>query len=78
MIDGSSIYTYNTYHGAQVIDGIVEHTYYNIKTFDFSILYTTIPHTLLKSRIKELLQGCFSEKNGKQRYLCFVIGRDKI
>jgi len=26
MIDGSSIYTYNTYHGAQVIDGNVEHT----------------------------------------------------
>ena len=35
-----------------------------IKTFDFSTLYTTIPHTLLKSRIKELIQRCFSKKNG--------------
>jgi len=25
----------------------------NIKTFDFSTLYTTIPHILLKSRIKK-------------------------
>jgi hypothetical protein len=29
-----------------------------IKTFDFSTFYTTIPHTLLKSRIKELIQRC--------------------
>ena len=33
---------------------------YNIfKTCDFSTLYTTIPHMLLKSRIKELIQRCF-------------------
>jgi len=29
------------------------------KTCDFSTLYTTIPHMLLKSRIKELIQRCF-------------------
>jgi len=35
---------------------------YNIfKTCDFSTLYTTIPHMLLKSRIKELIQRCFLE-----------------
>ena len=49
----------------------------SIKTFDFSILYTTIPHTLLKSRIKELIQRCFSKKNGEQMYQYLVIGRDK-
>jgi hypothetical protein len=47
----------------------------SIKTFDFSILYTSIPHTLLKSRIKELFYRCIS-KNEKQRYQHLVIGRD--
>jgi hypothetical protein len=51
--------------------------YIYIKTFDFSTLYTTIPHKLLKSRIKELIQRCFSKKNGEQRYQYLVIGRDK-
>jgi hypothetical protein len=46
-------------------------------TFDFSILYTIIPHTLLKSNIKELIQRCFSQKNGEQRDQYLVIGRDK-
>ena len=49
----------------------------SIKAFDFSTLYTTIPHTLLKSRNKELIQRCFSKKNGEQRYQYLVIGRDK-
>jgi hypothetical protein len=48
----------------------------SIKTFDFSILYTSIPHTLLKSRIKELFHHCISKKNEKQRYQHLVIGRD--
>ena len=38
---------------------------------------TTIPHMLLKSRIKELIQHCFSKKNREQRYQYLVIGRDK-
>jgi microcystin degradation protein MlrC len=28
----------------------------NIKTFDFSTLYTTIPHSNLNDRLKELVQ----------------------
>ena len=32
---------------------------------------------LLKSRIKELIQHCFSKKNQEQRYQYLVIGRDK-
>ena len=51
---------------------------YTIKTFDFSTLYTTIQHTLLKSRIKELIQCCFKNKNGEQRYQYFVVCRDKL
>jgi len=49
----------------------------NIKTIDFSTLHTTIPHTRLKSRIKELILRCFSKKNGEQMYQYLVIGRDK-
>jgi uncharacterized membrane protein len=33
--------------------------YNNIKTFDFSTLYTTIPHSKLKDRLKELVQLSF-------------------
>ena len=33
---------------------------------------------LLKSSIKELIQRCFSKKNGEQRYQYLVIGRDKF
>jgi hypothetical protein len=49
----------------------------SIKAFDFSTLCTTITHTLLKSRIKELIQHCFSKRNGEQRYQYLVIGREK-
>jgi len=30
-----------------------------IKTFDYSTLYTTIPHSKLKDRLRELVQLCF-------------------
>ena len=32
---------------------------------------------LLQYRIKELIQRCFSKKNGEQRYQYLVTGRDK-
>ena len=48
----------------------------SIKTFDLLTLYTIIPHTQLKSRIKELIQPCFSKKNREQMYQYFGIGRD--
>jgi hypothetical protein len=34
----------------------------SIKTFDFSTLYTTIPHSKLKNKLKELVQLCFIKK----------------
>jgi hypothetical protein len=53
----------------------------SIKTFDFSTSYTSIPHTLLKSRIKELFSGTSQKKktpkNGEQRHPYLIIGRDK-
>jgi hypothetical protein len=34
----------------------------SIKTFDFSTLYTTIPHSKLKDRLRELVQLCLHKK----------------
>jgi len=34
----------------------------SIKTFDFSTLYTTIPHSKLKDRLRELVQLSFMKK----------------
>ena len=48
----------------------------SIKTFDLSTLYTTIPHSKLKKRLRELVQLCFIKKNGKRRYKYLVLGRD--
>ena len=49
----------------------------SIKTFDFSTLYTTIPHSKLKEKLNELVQLCFMKKNGERRYKYLVLGRDK-
>ena len=49
---------------------------YIIKTFHFSTLYITIPHTLLISSNKELIDRRFSYKYGEQRYPYLAIGRD--
>ena len=47
----------------------------SIKLFDFSTLYTTIPHSKLKDRFRELIQLCVIKKNGQRKYL--VLGRDR-
>jgi hypothetical protein len=49
----------------------------SIKTIDFSTLYTTIPHSKLKDKLRELLQLCFIQKNGQRRYKYLVLGRDR-
>jgi hypothetical protein len=49
----------------------------SIKTFDFSTLYTIIPHSKLKDRLRELIQLCFIEKNGQRRYKYLMLGRDR-
>ena len=46
-------------------------------TFDFSTLYTTIPHSKLKDKLRELIQLCFINKNGQRRYHYLVLGRDR-
>jgi hypothetical protein len=46
----------------------------SIKTYDFSTLYSTIPHDKLKSR---LLDNCFVNKNGEKKYSYLVISHQK-
>ena len=47
---------------------------FSIKTYDFSTLYTTIPHSKLKSRLKDIIYHSFINKTtGKRRYKYIVI-----
>ena len=40
----------------------------SIQTFDFSTLYTSIPHDLLTSRMNNIINNAFKHKNGATRY----------
>jgi hypothetical protein len=44
----------------------------SIKTFDFSTLYTTLPHDKLKTRLKETIHKAFSYRNYGSKFV--VIG----
>jgi hypothetical protein len=46
-----------------------------IKTYDFSTLYTTIPHNKLKSRLFQIIDNLFLNKNGTRKYNFLVIGK---
>ena len=48
----------------------------SIKSFDFSTLYTTIPHQKLKSRLATIIQNSFIHKNGNRRYKFLVLGHE--
>jgi hypothetical protein len=51
----------------------------SIKTIEFSTLYySTIPHSKLKNRLRELVQLSFINKSGQRRYKYLVIGRDRV
>ena len=39
----------------------------SVQTFDFSTLYTSIPHGLFKSRISTLIRKSFKKKREKKR-----------
>jgi hypothetical protein len=41
----------------------------SIKTFDFSTLYTTIPHDKLKTRLKETIHKAFSHRNYGSKFV---------
>ena len=48
----------------------------NIKSFDFSTLYTAIPHQKLKSRLATIIRNSFLHKNENRRYKYLVLGRE--
>ena len=48
----------------------------SIKSFNFSTLYTTIPHQNLKSRLATIIRNSFIHKNGNRRYKFLVLGRE--
>ena len=49
----------------------------SIQKFDFSTLYTSIPHDLLKSRMISIINNAFKYKNGATRYTHIKVGRNK-
>ena len=48
-----------------------------IQTFDFSTLYTSIPHNLLKSCMNNIINNAFIHKNGAALYTHIKVGRNK-
>jgi hypothetical protein len=50
----------------------------NIKTYAFSILYTTILHNKLKARHFQIIDNCFLNINGTRKYKFLVIGKQDI
>ena len=49
----------------------------SIQTFDFSTLYTSIPHDLLKSRMSSIINNAFKYKNGATQHTHIKVGRNK-
>ena len=49
----------------------------SIQTIDFSTLYTSILHDLLKSRMNNIINNAFKHKNGATRYIHIKVGRNK-
>ena len=49
----------------------------SVQTFDFSTLYTSIPHDLLKSRISNLVHNAFRKKDESVRYTHIKVTRAK-
>ena len=58
-----------------LLDQIDVQTASSVQTFDFSTLYTSIPHDLLKSRISNLVHNAFRKKDGTVRYTHIKVTR---
>ena len=57
------------------LDQLDVRTATSVQTFDFSTLYTSIPHDLLKSRISNLAHNAFRKKDGSVRYTHIKVAR---
>ena len=49
----------------------------SIQTLDFSTLYSSIPHDLLKSHVNNIINNAFEHKNGATRYTHIKVGINK-
>ena len=59
------------------LDQLDVRTATSVQTLDFSTLYTSIPHDLLKSRISNLLHNTFRKKDGNVGYIHIKVTRAK-
>ena len=59
------------------LDQIDVRTATSVQTFDFSTLYTSIPHDLLKSKISNLVHNAFRKKDGSVTYTHIKVTRAK-
>jgi hypothetical protein len=50
---------------------------YNIKTYEFTTLYTTMPHDKLKTRLFGIIDSCFFNKNGERKYSYLVVNHSR-
>ena len=50
------------------LDQLNVHKATSVQTYDFSTLYTSVPHNLLKSQITALVQNSFKRRHGSNRY----------
>ena len=57
------------------LDQLDVRTATSVQTFDFSTLYTSIPHDLLKSRISNLVHNAFRKKDGSVRHTHIKVTR---
>ena len=60
-----------------IVDQLDVPTATSVQTFDFSTLYTSIPHDLLKFRISNLVHNAFRKKDGSVRYTHIKVTRAK-
>ena len=59
------------------LDHLGVHRATSIQTFDFSTLYTSIPHDLLKSFMNNIIKNTFKHRNRATRYTHIKNGRNK-
>ena len=48
-----------------------------LQAFDFSTLYTTIPHQKLRDRLTSIIRNAFIFRNGNRRYKYLVLGHEE-
>ena len=59
------------------LDQLDVHTATSVQTFDFSALYTSIPHDLLKVRVSNPVHNAFRKKHGSVRYTHIKVTKEK-